>query len=115
MINNMFYKSEKLFYIDIKDGLIQEGKFVDSDGSGIWILLKGNSLNTYVYFDTISERVFKGQSNAQTGLESIKSRMKDKLSKDDSYVNDLLERLKKSEGALYSSIIGEILHEKAGL
>jgi hypothetical protein len=108
----MFAKNEKLFYIDIKDGIIQEGKFIENNGNGVWIRLKGDSLNTYVYSDSIEERIFINQNEAQAGLEALRKRLKVRLLKDNSFIEDLLVRLKKSEGNLYASVIVEILHEK---
>ena len=109
----VFSENEKVFYVDIKDGLIFEGKFIESNGNGIWIRLKGDSLNTYVYSDLVKETVFKDYDGAVEGLATIKKNMKARLSKDDSFIKDLLTRLKKSEGNLYATIIGEILFEKA--
>ncbi|EPR13465.1 hypothetical protein [Ruminiclostridium papyrosolvens] len=114
-MNNIFTQNEKLFYIDIKDGLICEGKFIESNGNGIWIRLKGDSLNTYVYSDLVEERVFKDYGSAAEGLETIKNNMKARLSKDDMFIKDLLTRLKKSEGDLYANIIVEILCEKTNI
>ncbi len=109
----VFSENEKVFYVDIKDGLIFEGKFIESNGNGIWIRLKGDSLNTYVYSDLVEERVFKDYDSAAEGLEAIKINMKTRLSKGDTFIKDLITRLKKSEGNLYATIIGEILFEKA--
>ncbi|AEY66492.1 hypothetical protein [Clostridium sp. BNL1100] len=111
-MSNIFTENEKLFYIDIKEGLICEGKFIENNGNGIWIKLKGDALNTYVYSDLVDERVFKDYGPAAEGLETIKNKMKSRLSKDDAFIKDLLTRLKKSEGDLYATIIGEILYEK---
>ena len=111
-MNNIFTENEKLFYIDIKDGLICEGKFIENNSNGIWIRLKGDSLNSYVYSDLVEERVFKGYDSAAEGLEAIKINMKTRLSKGDTFIKDLITRLKKSEGNLYATIIGEILYEK---
>ncbi len=111
-MNNIFSKNEKLYYIDIKDGLIFEGRFIESDSNGIWIRLKGDSLNTYVYCDQVEERVFKDYIPATEGLEGIKQNMKARLLKNDTYIKDLLTRLRKNEGALYATIIEEILYER---
>ncbi|WP_024831286.1 hypothetical protein [Ruminiclostridium josui] len=107
-----FSKNEKIFYIDIKEGLICEGKFIESNGNGIWIRLKGDSLNTFVYSDLVEERVFKEYGSAVEGLEAIKNKIKARLSKDDTFIKDLLTKLRKSEGNLYATIICDILNEK---
>ena len=115
IMNNIFTENEKLFYIDIKDGLICEGKFIENNSSGIWIRLKGDSLNTYVYSDLVEETVYKDYDSAASGLETIKGNMKARLCKDNLFIKDLLTRLKKSEGALYATIIEEILYEKTNI
>ncbi len=114
-MNNIFTENEKLFYIDIKDGLICEGKFIENNRSGIWIRLKGDALNTYVYSDLVEETVYKDYDSAASGLETIKRNMKARLCKDNLFIKDLFTRLKKSEGALYATIIGEILYEKTNI
>lgn len=114
-MNNLFTENEKLFYVDIKDGIIFEGKFLEKNGNGIWIRLKGDALNTYVYSDLVEERVFKEYSLAADGLETIKKNLKSRLSKDYTFINDLTSKLKKSEGDLYATIIEEILHEKINI
>lgn len=111
-MNNLFTQNEKLFYIDIKDGAIFEGKFIEKNGNGIWIRLNGDALNTYVYSDLVEERVFNDYCLASEGLETIKSNLKARLLKDNAFIKDLTAKLKKSEGNLYSTIIEEILHEK---
>lgn len=114
-MNHSFTKNEKLYYIDIKDGIIHEGRFIESNGDGIWIRLKGFSLNTYVYYDLIDEEIFKNMEQAEKGLENIKNKMRARLSRDDAFIKDILVRLGKNEGNLYLSVIGEILYEKTGL
>lgn len=111
----MFVKGDKLYYIDTHDGIIYQGNFLEDNSDGIWIKLKGHLTNNFVYSDLVSERVFKDFNHAQTGLETIKNEMKNALLQDDKFVKDILERLRKNEGKLYSSIIEEILYEKTGL
>lgn len=110
----MFNEGEKLYYIDIHDGVIREGKFIESNNDGMWIRLKGYTVNTFVYEAFIGERVFKEMEHAKTGLENLRSSMKAKLLKDNHFIDDIIKRLGEHEGAFYVSLIKEILVEKAG-
>jgi len=110
----MFDKGEKIYYIDTHDGTVQEGKFLESTGDGIWLRLKGAGINTFVYSDVINEKVFKDRFHAETGLESLKKGMKARLLDNNRFIDDILGRLRKSEGELYLHIIEEVLREKTG-
>ncbi len=110
----MFKENEKIFYIDTHSGAIEEGKFIESTSEGMWIRINGNSLNTFVYSDIWHERIFSDLPQAETVLNAIRSKMKSRLLKDNFFIRDILDRLGKSEGKLYLSIINEILSEKTG-
>ncbi|MDF2985236.1 MAG: hypothetical protein K0R50_746 [Eubacterium sp.] len=110
----MFKENEKIFYIDTISGTIEEGRFIEATAEGMWIRINGHSLNTFVYSDIWHERIFSDFSQAQTSLNAIRSKMKSRLLKDNFFIRDILDRLQKSEGQFYLSIINEILNEKTG-
>ncbi len=107
----MFMEGDKIYYVDTVDGSIHEGKFIENAKDGMWIRLKGFTFNIFAYTDYLGEKVFPDLESAQTGLETIKNKMKAALLKDNLFVNEIIERLGKVEGKLYLSIIREILNE----
>lgn len=107
----MFIEGHKIYYVDTFDGTIHEGRFIENAEDGMWIRLKGLTFNTFAYSDYLGKKVFPDQSSAQAGLETIRSKIKSGLLKDNYFIKDILERLGKSEGKLYLGIIGEILNE----
>ena len=65
----MFEEGERLYIIDAKEGFIQDGNFIESNGEGIWVRIKNHSLNTFIYSDLIDETVFKSSDDAKAGLK----------------------------------------------
>jgi hypothetical protein len=110
----MFKENEKIYFVDTFSGTIREGKFIENNSDGLWINLSGDSLNTFVYSDIISERVFNDFSQAESSLKTIRDNMKTRLSNNNFFVKDIIKRLEKSEGPLYVGVINEILSEKTG-
>lgn len=108
----MFVKDEKIYYIDLNDGTIHEGSFLESNREGVWLRLKGYAVNTFVYSDSVEERVFKDKTSAEAGLGRLRSKMKARLLENNRFIEDILQRLGKQEGNFYISVIKEILHEK---
>ncbi len=106
----MFDEGEKIFYADIKDGIIYSASFIESIDDGVWIKISGNTINTFIYKDYAEISIYKDLKDAETGLQDYKSSLKAKLLKDDFYIRDILGRLAKTEGKLYVSIIEEILN-----
>ncbi len=78
----MFKENEKIFYIDTISGTIEEGKFIEATAEGMWIRINGHSLNTFVYSDIWHERIFSDFLHADNALNSIRSKMKSRLLKD---------------------------------
>jgi len=107
----MFQEGEKIYYVDTKDGIIYYARFIESTDDGVWINIDGNTINTFIYRDNIEITLYKDLNDAKTGLDKYRSNLKAKLLKEDYYLKDILIRLSKTEGKLYTDIIGEILND----
>lgn len=60
----MYKELDKVFYIDVFDGIVKEGDFIENDKNGLWIKVKGESANTFVYSDMADKRVYKQMETA---------------------------------------------------
>jgi hypothetical protein len=109
----MFSKNDILFYIDLTDGVVEEGKFLSYEEGAIWIKLKDHALNTYVYADVVDQLVFGKKEDAQKGLIEIRAKTKAKLLSNNRYIGDIVEKLSKEQGSFYIGIVKEILEEKS--
>lgn len=101
----------KLFYVDIFDGEVKEGEFIEHDPDGLWIRVKGEHTNTFVYSDTIDARIFEERDLAEIGLAKIRADLKARLLENNLFIKDICKRLKQHEGKLYVEVIREILQE----
>lgn len=108
----MFEENEKVYFIDLTDGVVQEGRFLEYDRDGMWLRLKGQTANKFVYSNAQYSQVYKSLSDAENELVNIRNKMKENLLKEDKYIEDIIRRLKEHEGSLYTGIIREILYEK---
>ncbi len=108
----MFKENEKICYIDTREGVILKAKFIETTSDGMWITIKGDAVNTFVYSDNCETVLFPNFSEAQAGLDNYKNKLKTKLLDNNNYRKDIVKRLQKHEGALYAEIIGDILDEK---
>ncbi len=104
----------RLFYIDLEDGVIQAGNLIEYSSEGLWVRLKGDTVNTFVFSDRRKERVFADRESAEAGLSAIRAQTKARLLKNDYFIEDILGRLRKHEGNFYVQLIQEILSEKTG-
>lgn len=104
----------RLFYIDLEDGVVQEGNLIEYSNEGLWVRLKGDTVNTFVFSDRRKERVFANRESAEAGLSAIRAQTKARLLKNDYFIEDILGRLRKHEGNFYMQLIQEILSEKIG-
>lgn len=108
----MFKKSDKIYYIDLFDGIVKESIFIEHDNNGMWIKIKGNSANTFVYSNIANERIFSESTSATSKLESIRNKTKENLKSTNKFVEDVVNKLKTHEGNFYAGIINEILRDK---
>lgn len=108
----MYKEMDKVFYIDIVDGVVKEGNFMEYDNDGLWIRIKKENMNIFVYSDLVNEWVYKQRDSAETGLVRIRSEMKARLLQNNLFINDICKKLEQHEGKLYVGIIIEILREK---
>ena len=108
----MYKEHDKVFYIDIFDGDVKEGDFIEYDKDGLQIRVKGESANTFVYSDMPDKRDYKQRDDAETGLDKIRTGMKTRLLQNNLFINDICKKLEQHEGNLYIGIIKEILQEK---
>ncbi len=99
----------KLFYVDIFDGVVKEGEFIENDQDGLWIKVKGEYTNTFVYSDTLDARIFEERDLAEIGLAKIRADLKAKLLENNLFIQDICKRLEQHEGKLYVGVIKEIL------
>lgn len=113
-VRQMEERGGRLFYIDLEDGIIQEGKLIEYSSEGLWVRLKGETVNTFVFSDRVKERVFADLESAEAGLSAIRAQTKARLLKNDYFIEDILGRLRKHEGNFYIQLIQEILSEKTG-
>jgi hypothetical protein len=109
----MFESGDRLYFIDIMDGTVQEGKFIEQNSDGSWIRLKGYSVNTFVYADTAGERIFKDMGSAQDGLANLKAKIKERLLIGNRFVEEIPTKLQEEHGRFYADIVREILHALA--
>lgn len=107
----MFKEGQKIFYVDIKDGVIETARFIEKTGDGSWIRIDGHAINTFVYSDYQDRTLFADLTQAETGLENFKINLKSKLLKNNFFIKDILQRLEKHEGKLYVNVISEILNK----
>lgn len=112
MAISMDKQLSKLFYVDIFDGVVKEGEFIENDQDGLWIRVKGEYINTFVYSDTIEARIFEERDLAETGLAKIRADLKAKLLENNLFIKDICKRLEQHEGKLYVGVIREILEGK---
>ena len=108
----MFEKDSTVFFIDTTDGIIGEAKFLEYENAGIWLKVKGQSVNRFVYSDKENERVFTQKESAEKVLNEIKTGIKKRLLASNMFIDDIINKLEKSEGKLYVGIIKDILQEK---
>lgn len=109
----MFKKDDDIYFINLYEGRIQKAKFLEYDKDGAWIKINGESINTFIYSDQIDERIFPEESQAQYGLALLRARMKARLLNNNYYIEDIISKLSKHEGAFYLELIREILEEKS--
>ena len=102
----------KVFYIDIFNGIVKEGSIIENENDGLWLKLKGESMNTFVYADLLDKIVYKQKDDAETALVKIRAEKKTRLLQNNFFINDICEKLEQHEGKLYTEIVKEILQEK---
>lgn len=103
---------EQAFYVDTFHGVVKEGHIVEIEKDGLWIMLKGESMNTFVHADMIDRIIYKQRDEAEAGLGKIRSEMKAQLLQNNLFINEIHEKLEHVDGKLYADIIREILLEK---
>ena len=108
----MYKVLDEVFYIDIFDGIIKEGEFLEYENDGVWLRIVGERENIFVYSDLVDERVYKKRDEAKAGLVRIRTEMKARLLRNNLFINDICNKLEQHEGKLYIGIIKEILQEK---
>ena len=108
----MFEKDSKVFFIDTTDGIIGEAKFLELEKDGVWLKVKGQSVNRFVYSDKDNERVFAQKESAEKVLNEIKAGIRKRLLASNMFIDDIVKKLEKSEGKLYIAIIKDILQER---
>ena len=108
----MYKEYEKVFYVDDFNGVVKEGKIIENEKDGLWIRLKGDIVNTFVYFELIDKKVYKKKEEAQESLDGIRRDMKTRLEKNYFFIDDICDRLQKCEGGFYTDVIREIMLEK---
>ena len=108
----MFKPKDRVYYINLMSGAIEEARFVEYDSDGLWIRVKGQSVNTFVYSDLEKERVFPSFETAETGLNAVKSGIRARLLADNRIIDEIAAKLEEKEGKVYVSVVREILKEK---
>lgn len=108
----MYKELDKVFYIDIFDGIVKEGDFMGYDKNGLWTRIKEESANIFVYAGLAEERVYQQRDCAETGLVRIQTGMKARLLQNNLFISDICKKLEQHGGKLYIGIIKEILQEK---
>lgn len=108
----MYKELDEVFYIDIFDGIVKEGDFMEYDKDGLWIRIKEGSANIFVYSGLKDERVYNQRDSTETGLARVRTGMKDGLLQNNLFINNICKKLEQQQGKLYIDIIREILLEK---
>lgn len=111
----MFTNHEKIYYIDLYDGVIREGRFLGYDGNGLWIKLNKQPFNKFVYTDVENTLISNVSSKAEENLTEIRNKMKEKLLNNNSYIDDIFKKISIHEGNFYAGIIKDILEERTKL
>jgi hypothetical protein len=108
----MYNELDKVFYIDIFDGIVKEGNFKEYAKKGLWIRINEEGENVFVYSDLNDEKVYNQRDSAEAGLVKIRAEMMVKLLQNKLSFNDICKKLEQYVGKLYVGIIKEILNEK---
>lgn len=108
----MFKEGEKIYFLDVRDGIIQAARFMENTEEGVWIKISSHAINTFVYKDSCAVTLCSDHQQALDNLEAIKNKLRVRLLHDNFYIRDVVHRLEKSEGKLYAGIVGEILDSK---
>lgn len=108
----MLKEGEKIYFLDVRDGIIQAARFMENTEEGVWIKISGHAINTFVYKDSCAVTLCSDHQQALDNLEAIKNKLRVRLLHDNFYIRDVVHRLEKSEGKLYAGIVGEILDSK---
>ena len=108
----MYKEFDKVFYIDIYDGIVKEGDLMEYDKNGLWIRIKEESASILVYSYLTDERVYKQRDSAEAGLVRIQTGVKARLLQNNLFINDICKKLEQHEGKFFVGIIKEILQEK---
>jgi hypothetical protein len=108
----MYKELDKVFYIDIFDGIVKEGDFKEYVKNGLWILIKEESENVYVYSKLTDEKVYDRRDRAESGLAKMRMGIKASLLQNKLSINDICMKLEQHEGKLYVEIIKEIMQGK---
>jgi len=64
----MYKELDKVFYIDIFDGIVKEGDFKEYDKNGLWIRIKEESANVFVYSNLTDAKVYNQRDSAEPVL-----------------------------------------------
>ena len=108
----MYKEYGKVFYVDVFNGIVKEGKIMEIEKDGRWIKIKGESMNLFVYNEMPDKTVYQQRDDAEAGLAKIRAEMKTRLLQNNLFINDVCEKLEQHEGKLYTEIIKEILQEE---
>ncbi|MCX7747894.1 MAG: hypothetical protein N2645_13545 [Clostridia bacterium] len=111
----MFSKNESVYFIHLSDGVLQEGKFLEydqSDKGGIWIRLKGQSANKFIFSDDVNRLIYKSREEAFHALEQYRLDFKNKLQDPNELIGYIFKKLISVDGKLYAEVVKEVLQEK---
>lgn len=108
----MYKELDKVFYIDIYDGIVKEGNFMKYVKKGLWIRINEENENVFVYSDLTDEKVYSQRDSAEAGLVKIRTEMMAKMIQSKLSINDICIELEQHVGKLYGGIIKEIFNEK---
>ena len=108
----MYKEQDKVFYIDIFDGIVKEGDFKEYVKKGLWIRINEESENLFVYSDLNDEKVFDQRDSAEAGLAKIRTELMAKLLLTKLSFNEIDKEREQNVGKLYAGIVNEILNEK---
>jgi hypothetical protein len=108
----MLKKNDTIYHIDLTDGIVQEGKFIEHESEGMWIRLNGQAANKFVFSDCVQSLIHENKALAQEALTNIRNNTKSGLSQKNSLIDDIIKRLSAHEGSFHTGIIKELLEEK---